>query len=98
MPYIKRQKRKELDPLIDDLTNSLSSVGDYNYAITRLLHSYIVYNGLCYSTLNNAMGVVECAKQELYRTVIAPYEDDKCEENGAISEFDKPHAKRYRSN
>jgi len=34
------------------------------------------------------MGVLECAKLELYRMVAAKYEDKKRLENGAVSELD----------
>jgi hypothetical protein len=30
------------------------------------------------------IGVLECAKLELYRRVAAPYEDAKCEDNGDV--------------
>ena len=30
------------------------------------------------------IGVLECAKLELYRRVAAPYEDDKIDENGDV--------------
>ena len=34
--------------------------------------------------LNAAIGVLECAKLELYRRVVAMYEDGKIKENGDV--------------
>jgi hypothetical protein len=92
MPYIKQEDRKELDPLIDALSDKLvqeKNVGDYNYVITRLIHDFIRSQGVRYQHLNSAVGILECAKAELIRTVVSPYEDQKIKENGAISELDK---------
>ena len=37
-----------------------------------------------YADINSAIGVLECAKLELYRRQAAPYEDKKIEENGEV--------------
>jgi hypothetical protein len=68
--------------------NAPPKPGELNYIITTLVHSYIERKGLCYTTLNEAIGVLECAKLELYRMVVAPYENGKQSENGPISELD----------
>jgi hypothetical protein len=39
---------------------------------------------LSYSKINEVIGVLECAKQELYRRVASPYEDSKKEANGDV--------------
>jgi len=39
---------------------------------------------LNYGNLNGVMGVLECSKQELCRTVISKYEDFKIQTNGDI--------------
>ena len=57
--------------------------GTLNYIITRLVVWYLGENPN-YEKYNSAIGVLECAKQELYRRQIAPYEDEKCEENGDV--------------
>ena len=57
--------------------------GTLNYIITRLVVWYLGENPN-YERYNAAIGVLECAKQELYRRKIAPYEDEKCEENGDV--------------
>ena len=54
-----------------------------------MIHRYIKEHKLCYATLNEVIGVLECAKLELYRMVAAPYEDEKRIMNGNISDLDK---------
>jgi hypothetical protein len=53
-----------------------------NFAITTLLDKELQKNGVNYSNINALIGVLECAKLELYRRVASPYEDVKIEENG----------------
>lgn len=95
MPYIVDSEWKShTDMAIDDFDGAsgetygwvpLSHVkaGPLNYLITRLVLRWIGSNP-SYERLNGAIGVLECAKQELYRRVVAPYEDAKREENGDV--------------
>jgi hypothetical protein len=55
-----------------------------NYTISRLCDDFITYNSLNYETLNKVIGVLACVQQELYRRVVAPYEDFKMQENGDV--------------
>lgn len=90
MPYINPTKRVMLDPVIDEMLNTLrelesddptnSMAGNLNYMFTRLLDR--VYAAPRYDEVNEAVGVLECCKQEFYRRVAAPYEDQKRFENG----------------
>ena len=57
--------------------------GTLNYIITKMALWYLGKNPN-YERYNAAIGALECAKQELYRRQIAPYEDDKCKENGDV--------------
>lgn len=83
MPYIDNDKREEINPLVEQLRDILSSMGDLNYTITRLCDAYLTTEeGIRYSRLNDLVGALECAKLELYRRVAAPYEDKKAQENG----------------
>lgn len=85
MPYIKQTRRGDLDLAMillmqeKELTN-----GDLNYIITRLLHNQLKLHGTNYERLNGLTGVLECAKLELYRRVVSPYEDLKISENGDV--------------
>ena len=68
-------------------------VGAYNYIISRIIHQFLIVNGLKYDNINSMIGVLECAKLELYRMIAAPYEDTKILENGNISCIDKKNEK-----
>jgi hypothetical protein len=41
-------------------------------------------NGMSYQNINELIGVLECAKLELYRRVASPYEDEKIQSNGDV--------------
>ena len=87
MPYIKQEDRNKLDIYIEELCQALSqdnNEGEYNYAITKLIHNYVASKGKNYKTLNSAVGILECAKAEFIRVVVSPYEDIKIKENGAV--------------
>lgn len=94
MPYIKLERRKELDPAIDELAEKLlmhgyNNMGDFNYAISKLIHEYIIAAGLRYTNLNEIVGMLECCKAEFIRTVVSPYEDEKAKENSSVSDLDR---------
>lgn len=72
MPYIKKSRRAQLDDGGDPQDS-----GELNYAITRKIDRYIRHRGLNYASLNETVGVLECAKLELYRRIAAAYEDRK---------------------
>lgn len=79
MPYIESVHRS----FIDD-GYSPQDAGELNYVISTRVDEYLRRKGLNYSNINEVIGVLECAKQELYRRVAAPYEDEKMEENGDV--------------
>ena len=87
MPYIKSEKRKKYEKIIQELVGILKSLppeevdGDLNYVVTKLLKE--VYP-LRYYHINKAVGVLECIKLEFYRRVAAPYEDLKIKESGDV--------------
>jgi len=89
MPYVKQNIRAILDPNIASLFAIMGKhPGELNYVITRLLHAHVSLCGLNYAQLNELMGVLECVKQEFYRTVVAPYENLKANDNGPITDLD----------
>ena len=57
--------------------------GVLNYIITRLCHWWLG-DSPNYEKFNEVIGVLECAKQELYRRKVSPYEDEKINENGDV--------------
>lgn len=90
MPYINPSKREVLDPTIGEMLNALrelesddpenSMAGNLNYIFTRLLDR--AYTAPRYNDINEAIGVLECCKLELYRRLAVPYEENKRFVNG----------------
>jgi hypothetical protein len=78
MPYIELEDRERIDRGADP-----SNAGELNYQITRLVLSFLGASPR-YQDFNDAIGVLECAKLELYRRLTAPYEDKKIRENGDV--------------
>ena len=88
MPYINNKDRQALVEGECIETTRPQSAGELNYCISYLIHNYIDMTELRYATINEVIGVLECAKLELYRQIAAPYEDVKKKENGAVSSLD----------
>lgn len=90
MPYIKQKDRDRIiEKSVDGESNkivmdAINKAGELNYAITELMIDYLNRKGLSYTNMNEVIGVLECAKMELYRRAAAPYEDQKIEENGDV--------------
>ncbi len=92
MPYIKQEDRLNFLKSIHEIRMLFSrlemsgklDVGKLNYIISIIIHEYLENKGLKYNTCNDIMGVMESAKAEFYRRVVAPYEDLKIQENGDI--------------
>lgn len=86
MPYISKDKRAEI---YDEDNNSIildtiNKPGELNYAITEMAINYAESKGHSYTTYNEIVGILECAKLEFYRRSIAHYEDEKMEINGDV--------------
>jgi hypothetical protein len=60
--------------------------GELNYAITKVIDDFLYDHKQHprYDDFNTAIGVLECAKLELYRRRVALYEDGKLLENGEV--------------
>ena len=87
MPYIKQEDREHFKRALAEAKWELGSQktpGDLNFFITSIIHNYIEFHGTSYKTFNEVIGVLECAKLELYRKKIAPYEEIKIGENGDV--------------
>lgn len=79
MPYIRREKRKDLEQGC-----VVETPGELNYKITMIVMDYVQHEGLSYQTIAEVTGVLENVKQELYRRVAVPYEEKKILENGDV--------------
>lgn len=86
MPYIKQERRDAISAGDAKPQNA----GELNFAITVLVDNYLQdKGGIRYTYLNEVVGVMECAKLELYRRIAAPYEDKKITEAGDVYKSDK---------
>lgn len=89
MPYIKPRARmvieEHMEPLIGLMAEygEARSAGELNYILTRTIQTWLGETP-DYTLFNAVVGVLECAKQELYRRVIAEYEDGKIALNGDV--------------
>lgn len=80
MPYITQARRQGLA----SGRQTPQTSGELNYLVSCLVSKYVDENGPSYQAFNDAIGVLECAKLELYRRLVAPYEDRKTKENGDV--------------
>lgn len=81
MPYIPKSERRKVDDLI------LMNAGNLNYALHQLIDKYFDQHEISYQTINDVIGVLECAKMELYRRGASPYEDKKILQNGDCAPY-----------
>ncbi len=92
MPYIAPGWRKDLaDCELDEfqmIGHMAKTPGELNYVFTSIILDYFQRFSKVvkpnYTVYNEVIGVLECVKQELYRRMVAPYEDQKCRENGDV--------------
>lgn len=81
MPYITGDRRMSIRH--GELPKS---AGELNYAITMMVQDFLHtnYMGESYTGYNEAIGVLECVKLELYRRQVSHYEDLKKIQNGDV--------------
>lgn len=79
MPYLEKGVRASLED-----GRVPGEAGELNYLVTKLCDAFLMKTGLSYKNINQAIGALECAKLELYRRIAAPYEDQKCRDNGEV--------------
>lgn len=84
MPYIKKEDRTNFDKWLASAEFAPDTAGELNYVISCICRDYLIAKGQNYSNMNEIIGVLECAKIEMYRRIMMPYEDKKINENGDI--------------
>lgn len=60
------------------------NAGELNFQITGLIQQFLDFHGQSYGTFNTVVGALECAKLELYRRLVVPYENAKIQDNGDV--------------
>lgn len=78
MPYIPKPDRVAIDGGLPP-----TNAGELNYLLTKLCR---VFLGPApnYARFNDVLGALEGCKLELYRRLVATYEDAKREQNGDV--------------
>jgi hypothetical protein len=93
MPYIRKENREPFLDSVNQLSDSVSQSpkneipGNLNFILTKLIkdtYRKATGNNLRYEDYNAIIGMLECCKQEFYRTAITPYEVIKSIENGDV--------------
>jgi hypothetical protein len=82
MPYIKQEERRPFDEWIAKESPKNWTAGQLNYVVTSLVRLWL--HKPSYSAIAAATGVLENVKQEMYRRLASPYEDQKIAENGDV--------------
>lgn len=82
MPYIKQERRKELESILIEMKNkNVIADGDLNY----ILYAYCLRNiSKSYNSLKNYCGELRQTAIEIERKILGHYEDRKIKENGEI--------------
>jgi len=84
MPYITKEDQDKCS-----CKTGPTNAGELNYMIHQVIDEFLEKQPVNYQSLNDIIGVLECAKMELYRRIIAPYEDQKKEMNGDVEPYNR---------
>jgi len=89
MPYIKKEKREEMDENITNLLWQIKTKGDLNYVICELVGRLILETGINYTNISEKIGAVHDAETELRRRILNIYEVGKLLENCDVESFNE---------
>ncbi len=82
MPYIKKEKRPEMDEIVDLMkSKGVKADGDLNYILFKLCKDSVKPS---YNNYKNFIGELRQCAAEIERRILAPYEDEKIKENGDV--------------
>jgi len=94
MPYVDSEYRDRLDTPLNLLAEVIAAIADeeaiipcglINFSICRIVHYlFKIWGDYSYSDINDVIGALECAKQEIYRRLAVPYENKKKKQNGDV--------------
>lgn len=86
MPYIDRKKREAISGPYSPYINMthIETAGDMQYAFALIVSHYLRASAASYQRYNDVLGALAGAQQEVYRRLVAPYEDAKKESNGDV--------------
>lgn len=81
MPYIEKYRRMKMDWIARFMSNHIEVDGDLNYLLFAFCKRYIKPS---YNNYKNFIGELNETVAEIRRRILAPYEDQKIEENGDV--------------
>ena len=82
MPYIKPEKRKLMDEVVEIMKiENVQANGDLNYILYKYCKNHIPKS---YNSIKNFCGELRQCATEIERRILAPYEDSKIQENGDV--------------
>jgi len=92
MPYIEQEAKDRFTANADDngVAEYLSTLdlsnfaGHLNYLNFKIVRRYIKKNGKKYFTFCAIVGTLICCILEIYRRLVANYEDEKIKSNGDV--------------
>ena len=85
MPYVKPYARKNLDKIVEYmLKQGVMPTGALNYILFKFCKEWIARTGESYSNYKTFLGELDCCKDEIYRRLVAEYEEKKIKENGDV--------------
>ena len=89
MPYIDENERDKFEKDLNQISHNILTMGEMNYCISTMVSNFLerideIEGKVGYHHYNQLIGVLECAKLELYRRLIAPYEDVKIIDDGDV--------------
>jgi len=85
MPYIPQEERDHFKQHnLDWIMADADTDGKFNYVFSTMIRAWCDMEDHSYSTYARVLGNLDAIKLEFYRTVVAPYEDEKRKLNGDI--------------
>ncbi|MGH2567613.1 MAG: DUF6899 family protein [Bacteroidota bacterium] len=82
MPYVNQAVREQLRSM-----RPPANAGELTYELTRMVLMHLEIHGDTFARFAEAIAALEATKLEIYRRLIAPYEDSKISENGDLPGF-----------
>lgn len=83
MPYLTPQRIEQLE--LGDAAETPVTPGELVWKLTNVCQVYILQStAINFATLCVVIGALVCTVLEVYRRVVAPYEDRKVKENGDV--------------
>lgn len=83
MPYIKKERRIELENILQEMIfENVKADGDLNYILYALCKRHVEPS---YNNYKNFCGELRQCATEIERRLLGPYEDTKIDENGDVN-------------